>query len=127
MTQTPDAGALLPLIAWEQQCGNDYRCLAGQASPSRRAVLTRMAREAGEMAGCLSGIYRMMTGTRAAVSTQPPGAGQTETMLRRCYGKSVQLLENYQARIDWREYGAVFSDLAKVQQAHCRMLLQLLG
>ena len=49
------------------------------------------------------------------------------TMLRRCYGREMRCLAQYEARANHPEYGPVFARLAEQEREHCRLILELIG
>ena len=46
--------------------------------------------------------------------------------LKGCYERKLRRLEIYRTRVFDSQYGAIFEELAKKEQAHCRVLLKLL-
>ena len=48
-------------------------------------------------------------------------------MLRRCYGKELRLLKEYENRCSDAEYGPVFDRLAQRGRDHCCTVLELIG
>ena len=104
-----------------------YLALARQVPPREMCVLQRMAREDQGHGACLKGIYTLITGMHPTVRSLPVSQGDIETVLRRCYGREMQCLAQYEARRSDPEYGQVFARLADQEREHCRLLLELLG
>ena len=91
-----DAGLILALIpelsAWAQACP--------QSSPLRTPFHTQ--------ATALRGIYTLLTGDRLVTQTPAPRQEPLSASLRRCYGREMQCLAQYEKWSDHREYGPVF-------------------
>lgn len=125
--QAPEAGALLTLIAREWEDASVYHALSQVLPGEKGLLLQRLCREEQRQARCLQGIYTLVTGTQPTIHTPPPKGERVETTLRRCYGREMQDLAAYEARSGHREYGPVFARLARQDQDHCRILLEILG
>lgn len=115
------------LIASEEEAADIYLQLSRKLSGKARMMLQRMSQEEQSHAACLRGIYHLLTGERAATAHAPIPNTPVEMTLRRCYGKEMRCLAEYESRAQDKEYGAVFSRLAQQEQEHCRMLLEILG
>ena len=76
---------------------------------------------------CLKGIYMLVTGTHPNARSAPPEREPLDRMLRKCYGREMQSLAQYEARSADPEYGPIFARLAAQEREHCRMLLEILG
>ena len=76
---------------------------------------------------CLKGIYTLTAGSAPKVATLPIPQESVETTLRRCYGREMQCLAQYEQRATHPEYGKVFAKLAQQEQEHCRIILEILG
>jgi hypothetical protein len=94
----------------------------------RQSMLLRQLyeKEQGHMA-CLKGIYTLITGQRPNVRGVSREAGAPETELRRCYGKQMQNLAEYERRSKHPEYGHIFDTLARQERENCHLLLEILG
>lgn len=123
----PDAQPLLGLIAGEWEDASTYLALSRKFQGREAAMLRRLYEEEQTHAACLKGIYALMTGEKAAIRVPPPQVEQPENTLRRCYGREMKCLAEYEARSADREYGPVFSRLASQEREHCRMVLELIG
>lgn len=123
----PDFGRLPALIASEEEAANTYLQLSRRLQGKERMMLQRMSQEEQSHAACLKGIYHLITGERTSTAHAPVPNAAVELTLRRCYGKEMRCLAEYEARTQDKEYGAVFFRLAQQEQEHCRMLLEILG
>ena len=76
---------------------------------------------------CLKGVYTLITGRRPHIHGVPGAGGLPEAELRRCYGKQMQNLAEYERRSNHPEYGHIFKSLAHQEREHCHLLLEVLG
>lgn len=118
---------LLEMIAQEWADAATYMQLSRRFQGKESALLRRMFEEEQAHAACLKGIYTLITGKRPTVQTAPPVQEDTERLLRRCYGREMRCLAQYEARSSDPEYGQVFARLCAQERDHCRMVLELLG
>ena len=118
---------LLALIAQEWTDAATYLQLSRRMTGKDSAVLRKMDEQEQSHTACLKGIYTLITGTHPTVRALPVSQGDIETVLRRCYGREMQCLAQYEARRSDPEYGQVFARLADQEREHCRLLLELLG
>lgn len=124
----PDRAAELPeLIMNEWNMAAIYLQLARQMQPKQAQALQQLSREELAHASCLKGIYTLMTGQRAVTRSPQPEKEPPEVTLRKCYGREMRSLKEYEERSADPEYGHVFSRMARQEQEHCRTLLELLG
>lgn len=123
----PDIQGLLALIAEEWTDATTYLHLSRQYQGKQSATLRKMFEEEQAHAACLKGIYTLTTGTRPVVRTVPPAREPVETTLRRCYGREMRCLAEYEARSADSQYGQVFARLAAQEREHCHLILELLG
>ena len=125
--QTDPREGLQELIAreWEVACAclQLSRRMGGQVNLQLRQLHDQ---EQSHVA-CLKGIYTLITGQRPHVRGFSPAAGHPETELRRCYGKQMQNLAEYERRSAHPEYGHIFQSLAIQERQHCHLLLEILG
>ena len=124
---TGDAQAILGLLREELLDAATYQKLMRRLPPPQAAAVRELARQEQAHATCLKGIYTMLSGEKPvlpppAVADDPP-----EVVLRRCYGREMRALAQYEARRTDPLYGHVFRKLAQEEQAHCHKLLELLG
>lgn len=118
---------LFQLIAQEWTDAMIYLALSRRTQGKSSALLRRMFQEEQTHAACLKGIYTLMTGSHPVVRSTPPAQEPISVMLRRCYGREMQCLAQYEAHSADPEYGQVFARLAAQEREHCRMVLELLG
>lgn len=118
---------LLELIAQEWTDATTYLQLSRRFQGKHSMILRRMFEEEQAHTACLKGIYTLITGIRPAVRTVPPSQEDPEQILRRCYGREMRCLAQYEARTADPEYGQVFARLAAQEREHCRLVLELLG
>lgn len=123
----PDGSSLLALIAGEWTDAATYLYLSHGRQGKEAAALRRLFEEDQSHAACLKGIYTLTTGKRPIVRTPPPVQEPLEIALRRCYGREMRSLAEYEARSSDPEYGPVFARLAAQEREHCRIVLELIG
>ena len=126
-TQTQDLGSLPEMIAGEWQDAATYLRLSRQFSGKEAEILRKMFEQEQSHAACLKGIYTLLTGQRLVTQTLPLRQELLSVTLRRCYGREMQSLAQYEKWSDHREYGPVFSRLAQQERAHCAAILEILG
>ena len=124
---SPNTQGLSALIAEAMQAATTYLHLSRYYQGKAGAMLRKMAQEEQSHAACLKGIYTLITGTRPEVRAVPPKQEAVEVTLRRCYGREMRSLNEYEKRSKDPEYGQVFARLAIQEQEHCRRILELLG
>lgn len=118
---------LLAMIAREQSCAETYLQLSRKLQGKAAAALRRLQEREQAHCACLRGIYTLITSIQPSAKGTPLTGLTTESVLRRCYGRQMQALADYEARISDPEYGPVFARLADQERDHCRMLLELIG
>lgn len=123
----PDGEELLSLIAQEWTDATTYLHLSRRYQGKAGTILHRMFQDEQAHAACLKGIYTLMTGKHPTVRSVPPSQEPVPVILRRCYGREMHSLAQYEARAADPEYGQVFSRLAEQEREHCRRVLELLG
>lgn len=123
----PDGDSLLALITGEWADAATYLYLSRSRQGREAAALRRLFEEEQSHAACLKGIYTLSTGKKPIIHTVPPAKEPLETALRRCYGREMRSLAEYEARSADPEYGPVFARLAAQEREHCRIVLELLG
>lgn len=126
--QAPPRHQGLPgLIAEERTDAATYLRLSRRFQGKASQILRRMFEEEQAHAACLKGICRLLTGTNPSTQAPPLPQESTEALLRRCYGREMRCLAEYEARSSDPEYGQVYARLAQQEREHCRRLLELLG
>ena len=123
----PDAAQLLTLIAEEWTDAATYLALSRRTQGKRSTQLYRLYEEEQAHVACLKGIYTLVTGTHPKTQSVPPSRESVSIILRRCYGREMQCLAQYEARSADPEYGQIFARLADQEREHCRMVLEILG
>ena len=118
---------LLALIAQEWTDAATYLQLSRRISGRDSVLLRKMYEQEQAHTACLKGIYTLITGTHPTVRPIPAPHEPPEAALRRCYGREMQCLAQYEARSGDLEYGQVFSRLADQERAHCHLILEIIG
>lgn len=122
-----DSQGLQNLIMEELTDSLTYLQLSRQLGGNQGNLLRQMFQQEQSHAACLKGIYRIVTGHHPVMPTPTIPKESIEATLRRCYGREMRCLAQYEARMGDPEYGKVFARLALQEQEHCRMLLEILG
>ena len=125
--EQPAPMGLKGLMAAEQNEAAVYLMLARQMQGKEKNVLRRMFEQEQMHATCLRGMHMVMTGQPLAVRTPPVTPQTPEIALRKCYGRKLRTMAEYENRTNDREYGAVFAQLAQQEREHCLQLLEILG
>ena len=125
--QNEELHNLPAMIAGEWWDASTYLRLARQFTGKEAATLRKMFEEEQSHAACLKGIYTLLTGERLVTHTPMASQEPLAATLRRCYGREMQCLAQYERWSDHREYGPVFARLAQQERAHCAAILELLG
>ena len=123
----PDTQALLALIAEEWNDATTYLSLSRHFQGKDSALLRQMAQQEHSHAACLKGIYALITGSHPRFHTPPVPKEPPDILLRRCYGREMRCLAQYERRCADPDYGPVFIRLAQQERDHCRQVLELLG
>ena len=126
-TQSRPEEGLLELIFRESEDAEIYLQLSRSLQGKAARLLQKMYQEEQAHAACLRGIYTLTTGKRAGTASPKLNPDTPERILRKCYGREMRCLAQYEQRIHDPEYGQVFSKLADQEREHCRMILELLG
>ena len=115
------------MIAGEWQDAAVYLRLSRKFSGKEAGYLRKMFEEEQSHAACLKGIYTLLTGQRLESFTPSVPQEPVSATLRRCYGREMQSLAQYERWAAHGEYGPVFASLAQQERAHCAALLEILG
>ena len=124
---TADAGAILELIAQEMTDAAAYQKLAQRLPPPQANLARQIARQEQSHVTCLKGVYTLITGSKAIVPPPAVSDDGAEILLRRCYGREMRCLSQYEARMGDPQYGHIFRQLARQEQEHCHRILEILG
>ena len=122
-----DAQTILNLIAEEMLDSAAYARLAKRLPPSQAAIARQIALQEQSHIACLKGIYTLITGRKAIVPPPTVTDDPPEIVLRRCYGREMRCLAQYEARQTDAQYGHIFRKLAQQEQEHCHRILEILG
>ncbi len=101
--------------------------MSGMTQGRSQRVLRQLAQQDRAHAACLKGIQAMAMGSAPHLRTAPPVPEEPETALRKCCGRKMKALAQYEARAQDPEFGCMFAELARQERAHCCQLLELLG
>ena len=127
VTADPTQG-LGGMIAEEWADAALYLSLAKRVQGNAAAVLRKIGQEEQSHMACLKGIYTLQGNGRPDVPSPPPvDRAPIGTLLRRCYGREMRCLAQYEARASDPEYGQIFAKMAQQEREHCRQILELLG
>ncbi len=124
---TADAQAVLELIAQEMLDAATYSRLAQRLPPPQAAIARQIARQEQSHISCLKGVYTLITGQKPMVPKPAVADDPSEILLRRCYGREMRCLSQYEARQTDPQYGHIFRTLARQEQEHCHRILEILG
>ena len=127
-TATQPTQGLLGLIAEEWADAAIYLSLSRRVQGNPSAILRKMGQEEQSHMACLKGIYTLQ-GTGRPEIPSPPALDKApvDVILRRCYGREMRCLAQYESRSSDPEYGQVFARMAQQEREHCRQILELLG
>jgi len=127
VVEDPTRG-LTGMIAEEWADAAVYLSLSRRVQGNHAAILRKMGQEEQAHMACLKGIYTLQ-GTGRPDVPQPPAMEKApvSVMLRRCYGREMRCLAQYEARANDPEYGQIFARMAQQEKEHCRLILELLG
>jgi len=116
------------LIAEEWTDAALYLSLSRRVQGHAGAILRKMGQEEQTHMACLKGIYTLQGAGRPEIPAPPPvDNAPVSVLLRRCYGREMRCLAQYEARASDPEYGQIFARIAQQEREHCRQILELLG
>ena len=116
------------MIAEEWADAAIYLSLSKRVQGNAAAILRKIGQEEQSHMACLKGIYTLQGNGRPDVPPPPPvDRAPIGTLLRRCYGREMRCLAQYESRANHPEYGQIFARMAQQEREHCRLLLELLG
>jgi rubrerythrin len=122
------ARGLPGLIAEEWADAAVYLALSRRVQGQPSAVLKKMSQDEQAHMACLKGIYKLQNAGQPDIPAPPPfDKAPVSTLLRRCYGREMRCLAQYESRASDPEYGQVFARMAQQEREHCRQILELLG
>ena len=118
---------LQDFISHEWTDAATYLILSRRFQGRERMTLQKIYEQEQAHTACLKGIYTLITGRHPTVKAVQPPKEDTAQTLRRCYGREMQCLAQYEAHSADPDYGQVFTRLAQQEREHCRIVLELLG
>lgn len=119
--------SLQALAAAELSEAAAHLMLSRQLQGKEKAILRKIYEEDQSHADCLKGIHYFTFDTPLSIRPIPPAPESPLIALRKAYGRKLRALRQYENRFDDPEYGAVYQTLACQEQAHCRLILELVG
>ena len=122
-----DAQLILNLIGEEMLDAATYAQLTQRLPPNLAGAVKELARQEQAHVSCLKGIYTMITGEKPKVLPPNVANDPPDIVLRRCYGREMRALAQFEARQQDAQYGHVFRGLVRQEQEHCHRLLEILG
>ena len=125
--QAPREAGLPELIAREWEASTTYLQLSRRLQGRQNALLRKLFQQEQAHMTCLKGLYTLITGEKPRVAGVPPVDDAPQKVLRRCYGRQMQCLAQYEQRSGDPECGHIFARLAEQEREHCHILLELLG
>ena len=125
--QAPREIGLPELIAKEWEAATTYLQLSRRFQGRQNALLRKLFQQEQTHMTCLKGLYTLITGNKPKVAGVRPMNDEPQRVLRRCYGRQMQCLAQYEQRSSDPECGHIFVRLAEQEREHCRILLELIG
>lgn len=122
-----DSQIILTLLAEEMLDSATYARLIKRLPPPMAAIARQIAQQEQSHISCLKGIYTLITGRKAMVPAPVVADDPPEIILRRCYGREMRCLAQYESRQSDPQYGHIFRKLAQHEQDHCHKILEILG
>ena len=122
-----DAQTVLNLIAEEMLDAAAYQRLTRKLPPPQAAIARQIYQQEQSHISCLKGIYTLITGEKPLVPPPSVSDDPPEITLRRCYGREMRCLSQYESRMGDPQYGHIFRSLARQEQEHCHKILEILG
>lgn len=119
--------SLQALAAAELSEAAAHLMLSRQLQGKEKAIARKIYEEDQAHAACLKGIHYFTFDKPLAIRPIPPAPEPPVIALRKAYGRKLRAMRQYESRFDDPEYGAVYKALAKQEQEHCRLILELVG
>ena len=123
----PDAQVILNQITEELLDASLWQQLARRLPPAQATLARQLSNQDQSHAACLKGIYTMITGQNPITPTPHIGDDPAPILLRRCYGRKMRALSQYESRTGDPQYGHVFRILAQQEQEQCHKILGIFG
>lgn len=116
------------LIAEEWADAAIYLSLSRRVQGNAASILRKIGQEEQSHMACLKGIYALQGTGKPDIPAPPPvDKAPVSVILRRCYGREMRCLAQYESRSNDPEYGQVYARMAQQEREHCRLVLELLG
>jgi hypothetical protein len=119
--------SLQSLAAAELSEAAAFLMLSRQLQGKEKTIARKIYEEDQNHTACLKGIHYFTFDTPLAIRPVPPTPELPVIALRKAYGRKLRALRQYESRLDDPEYGAVYQALARQEQEHCRLILELVG
>lgn len=127
-TRSPDDVQALPrLLALESEAWHTYTYLAKNTPLRDSKLLARLREQSMSQYNTLAGLHLFTTGDRPAQTPQPALRGNAEGLLRLAFRNRQQFLALLDSAQLPAELAFVLPLLRDQTEAHCRLLLELLG
>lgn len=116
------------MIAEEWADAAIYLSLSRRVQGNAASILRKIGQEEQSHMACLKGIYALQGAGRPDIPAPPTvDKAPVSVILRRCYGREMRCLAQYESRSNDPEYGQVYARMAQQEREHCRLVLELLG
>ena len=116
------------MIAEEWADAAIYLSLSRRVQGNAASILRKIGQEEQSHMACLKGIYALQGTGKPDIPAPPPvDKAPVSVILRRCYGREMRCLAQYESRSNDPEYGQVYARMAQQEREHCRLVLELLG
>ena len=116
------------MIAEEWADAAIYLSLSRRVQGNAASILRKIGQEEQSHMACLKGIYALQGAGRPDIPAPPTvDKAPVSVILRRCYGREMRCLAQYESRASDPEYGQVYARMAQQEREHCRLVLELLG
>ena len=125
---TEPTHGLQGMIAEEWTDAAIYLALSRRVQGNASNILRKIGQEEQSHMACLKGIYALQGTGKLDIPPPPPlDKAPVSVLLRRCYGREMRCLAQYENRASDPEYGQVYARIAQQEREHCRLILELLG
>lgn len=116
------------LIAEEWADAAIYLSLSRRVQGNAANILRKIGQEEQSHMACLKGIYTLQSTGKPDIPPPPPmDKAPVSVILRRCYGREMRCLAQYESRATDPQYGQIYARMAQQEREHCRLILELLG
>lgn len=119
--------SLQALATSEKAAAAVFQRLARMAQGPEKTQLRLLAEESRRHERILRGIHCLTSGKALSIRTAAPAADPAPVALRKCYATALRAARAYADRTGDPEYGPVFGAMAAREQAHCAVILEILG